>query len=111
MKMTVTTFLQNPNLLNKQIKKEIIGDKGKLLTENLKVIVNFYNSIPLSVNLPNQVICKIKETDVALKGQTVSSSYKPAILNNGLNIQVPPFIEAGDEIIVDTRNIEYVKKV
>ena len=104
-------FIEPKSFEQIEIKKEIIGDKGKLLTENLKVIVNFYNSIPLSVNLPNQVICKIKETDVALKGQTVSSSYKPAILNNGLNIQVPPFIEAGDEIIVDTRNIEYVKKV
>ena len=54
---------------------------------------------------------KIKSTDVALKGQTVSSSYKPATLSNGLNIQVPPFIEAGDEIILDTRKLEYVKKI
>ena len=55
--------------------------------------------------------CKIESTDAALKGQTVSSSYKPAILNNGLSIQVPPFIEAGDEIVVDTRNLEYIKKI
>ena len=55
--------------------------------------------------------CKIESTDAALKGQTVSSSYKPAILDNGLNIQVPPFIEADDEIVVDTRNLEYVKKI
>ena len=48
---------------------------------------------------------------MALKGQTVSSSYKPAVLNNGINIQVPPFIESGDEIILDTRNLEYVKKI
>ena len=61
--------------------------------------------------MPNQVICKVKTTDVALKGQTVSSSYKPATLDNGINIQVPPFIESEDEIIVDTRTIEYVKKV
>ena len=94
-----------------QINKDIIGDKGKLLTENLEVSVSFYNEKPISVDLPNQVNCKIKSTDVALKGQTVSSSYKPAILENGLNIQVPPFIEAGDEIVVDTRNLEYVKKI
>ena len=73
--------------------------------------VSFYNDSPISVDLPNQVQCKIKSTDAALKGQTVSSSYKPAILNNGLNIQVPPFIEAGDEIIIDTRNLEYIKKI
>ena len=94
-----------------EIKKDIIGDKGKLLTENLEVKVSFYNESPISVELPKQVTCKIKDTDVALKGQTVSSSYKPAILENGLNVQVPPFIESGDEIILDTRNLEYVKKI
>ena len=105
-------FFMEPKSFDQiEIKKSIIGEKGKLLTENLEVIVNFYNESPISVDLPNQVKCKIETTDVALKGQTVSSSYKPAILNNGLNIQVPPFIEAGDEVIVDTRNLEYVKKI
>ncbi len=94
-----------------EIKDEKVGEKGKLLTENLEVLINFYNENAISVNLPNQVTCKIETTDVALKGQTVSSSYKPAKLENGLNIQVPPFIESGDNIIVDTRNLEYVKKV
>ena len=82
-----------------------------MLTENLEVNISFYNDRPLTVDLPNQVTCKIESTDVALKGQTVSSSYKPATLDNGINIQVPPFIESGDEIIVDTRTIEYVKKI
>ena len=93
------------------IKKNIVGDKGKMLSENLEVIVSFYNENPLTLQLPNQVACTIETTDVALKGQTVSSSYKPAILDNGIKIQVPPFIESGDKIIVDTRTIEYVKKV
>ncbi len=104
-------FMEPKSFEQIEIKKDVLGEKGKLLTENLEVIVNFYNDSPISVDLPNQVKCKIETTDVALKGQTVSSSYKPAILNNGLNIQVPPFIEAGDEIIVDTRNLEYVKKI
>ena len=105
-------FFMNPKSFEQiEIKKDIIGNKGKLLSENLEVIVSFYNELPISVELPNQVVCKIKETDVALKGQTVSSSYKPAILENGLNVQVPPFIESGDEIILDTRNLEYVKKI
>ena len=65
----------------------------------------------MSINLPNQVNCKIESTDVALKGQTVSSSYKPATLDNGMNIQVPPFIESGATVVVDTRNLEYVKKI
>mgnify|MGYP001355035886 CR=1 FL=1 len=94
-----------------EIKKNIVGEKGKLLTENLEVSINFYNEIPLSVDLPNQVNCKIDTTEAALKGQTVSSSYKPAVLNNGLSVQVPPFIESGDEIIIDTRNLEYIKKI
>ena len=94
-----------------EIKKEIVGEKGKLMTENLEVLISFYNDSPISVELPNQVICKIETTDVALKGQTVSSSYKPATLDNGLNIQVPPFIESGDEVIIDTRTFEYIKKI
>ena len=93
------------------IKKEIIGEKGKLLTENLEVNISFYNENPLTIELPNQVTGTIESTDVALKGQTVSSSYKPAILNNGINIQVPPFIEGGDKIIIDTRTMEYIKKI
>ena len=93
------------------IKKETIGEKGKMLTENLEVSISFYNEKPLTVELPNQVTCTIDTTDVALKGQTVSSSYKPATLDNSVNIQVPPFIESGDKIIVDTRTMEYVKKI
>ena len=93
------------------IKKTIVGEKGKMLTENLQVSISFYNDEPLMVELPNQVTCTIETTDVALKGQTVSSSYKPAILDNGVNIQVPPFIESGDKIIVDTRTMEYIKKI
>jgi len=92
------------------IKKETVGKKGRMLTENLEVSISFYNEKPLAVELPNQVTCTIDTTDVALKGQTVSSSYKPATLDNGINIQVPPFIESGDKIIVDTRTIEYIKK-
>ena len=104
-------FMEPKSFEQIEIKKNVIGEKAKLLTENLDVTISFYNESPVSVDLPNQVKCKIETTDVALKGQTVSSSYKPAILNNGLNIQVPPFIETGDEIIVDTRNLEYVKKI
>ena len=103
--MDVKTFEQT------SIKKNIIGEKGKFLKENLEVTISFYNDNAISVELPNQVTCKIKTTDVALKGQTVSSSYKPATLENGLNIQVPPFIEAEDEVVVDTRNLEYIKKI
>ena len=104
-------FMEPKSFEQINIKKEIVGDKGKLLSENLDVSVSFYNDKAISIELPNQIICKIKTTDAALKGQTISSSYKPANLYNGLNIQVPPFIEPDDEIIVDTRNLEYVRKI
>ena len=104
-------FINPKSFEQVEITKETIGEKGKLLSENLEVMISFFNDNPISVALPNQINCKVETTDAALKGQTVSSSYKPAVLNNGLNIQFPPFIESGDEIIVDTRNLEYVKKI
>ena len=105
-------YFMNPKSFDQiDMKKNIVGKKGKMLTENLEVNINFYNEKPLSVELPNQVTCKVKTTDVALKGQTASSSYKPATLDNGINIQVPPFIESEDMIIIDTRTMEYVKKI
>ena len=104
-------FMEPKTFEQVEIKKEIVGEQGKLLTENLEVTVSFYNENPISIELPNQVTCKIETTDVALKGQTVSSSYKPATLENGLNIQVPPFINSGDEVIIDTRTFEYIKKI
>jgi elongation factor P len=105
-------FFMEPKTFEQiEIKKEIVGEQGKLLSENLAVTVSFFNENPISIELPNQVKCKIETTDVALKGQTVSSSYKPAKLDNGLSIQVPPFIESGDEVVIDTRNFEYVKKI
>ena len=104
-------FMEPKSFEQINLKKNIVGEKGRLLSENLEVTVNFHNNLPIFVDLPNQVKSKIKNTDAALKGQTVSSSYKPATLDNGLNIQVPPFIEVGDEVIVDTRNLEYIKKI
>ncbi len=105
-------FFMDPKTFEQiEIKKNIVGEKGKLLIENLQVSVSFYNDNAISIELPNQITCKISTTDAAVKGQTVSSSYKPALLDNGLKIQVPPFVEAGDKIILDTRTIEYVKKL
>ncbi len=105
-------YFMNPVSFDQiNLNKNIVGEKGKLLSENLEVTINFHNENPLNITLPNQIICKIESTDAALKGQTVSSSYKPAQLENGLNIQVPPFIESGDVIILDTRTMEYIKKV
>ncbi len=104
-------FIDKKTFEQINIKKDLVGKKGKLLTENLEIKISFYNEKPISVELPNQINCNIESADVSLKGQTVSSSYKPAILDNGVKIQVPPFVESGDKIVVDTRTIEYVKKI
>ena len=104
-------FINQKTFEQINIKKEIVGEKGSFLKEELEVKISFYENKAISIELPKQINCKIESTDAALKGQTVSSSYKPAILDNGIKIQVPPFIESEDEIIVDTRSIEYVKKV
>ena len=105
-------YFMNPKSFEQiNVNKTIVGEKGKMLTENLEVSINFHNENPLNITLPNQITCKVESTDAALKGQTVSSSYKPAKLDNGINIQVPPFIDSGDTIIIDTRTMEYVKKI
>ncbi len=105
-------YFMNPSSFEQvSLSKNVVGNKAKMLTENLEVSINFHNEKPLSILLPNQLTFVIETTDASLKGQTVSSSYKPAILKNGLNIQVPPFIESGDTVIIDTRTMEYVKKI
>ena len=104
-------FIEPKSFEQIELAKNLVGEKSKLLVENLEVTISFYNDKPVSLELPKNITCIIETTDAALKGQTISSSYKPAKLNNGLNIQVPPFIESGDEIIIDTRNLEYVKKI
>ena len=93
------------------LNNEMLGEKLKLLSENLKVTISFLDENPLSVELPTNIECEIQTTEGVVKGQTAASSYKTAKLKNGLSIMVPPFIEEGNKIILDTRSLEYVKKV
>jgi len=104
-------FMDQINFEQIAIKKSLLGEKNKLLKENMEVNVNFYDEQPLSVDLPSSVELKIETTDAAIKGQTASSSYKPATLENGINIMVPPFINSDDKILLDTRTLEYIKKI
>ncbi len=104
-------FINNKTFDQISLKKELMGEKTKFLNEGLEVIIGTYNDQPIKIDLPKQIECKIEITDAAIKGQTAASSYKPAMLENGVSVQVPPFIESGDVIVVDTRTIEYVKKV
>ncbi len=104
-------FINNKTFEQISLKQDLIGEKSKFLTEGLEVKLGIYNDMPIKIDLPNQIECKIETTDAVIKGQTAASSYKPALLENGINLQVPPFIESGDRIIVDTRSIEYIKKI
>ncbi len=104
-------FIDNKSFEQIILKKDLLGEKSKFLSEGLEVKIGIYNELPIKIELPKQIQCKIETTDAAIKGQTAASSYKPALLENGINVQVPPFIESGDDILVDTRTIEYIKKV
>ena len=104
-------FMDNKTFEQVEISKSITGEKYKLLKENLEVTISFMEEKPISVELPNNIECVIESTDAAIKNQTASSSYKPAILDCGIRIDVPPFIESGEKIIVDTLTLENVKRV
>ena len=104
-------FMDQTNFEQIEINKSLLGEKSKLLKENMEVSVQFYDDLALSVDLPSSIELKIESTDAAIKGQTASSSYKPAILDNGIKIMVPPFINQDDKILLDTRSLEYIKKL
>ena len=104
-------FMDQTNFEQIQINKSLLGEKSKLLKENMEVNVQFHDDQALSIDLPSSVELKIKSTDAAIKRQTTSSSYKPATLENGIKIMGPPFINSDDKIILDTRTLEYIKKI
>ena len=104
-------FMEPESFEQISLKKELLGEKLNLLSENLKVTISFLDEKPLTIELPNNIECTIETTEGIVKGQTAASSYKPAKLNNGIDLMVPPFIEEGDKIILDSRTLEYVKKI
>ena len=104
-------FMNNESFEQVEISKNITGEQYKLLKENLEVTISFMEDKPISVELPNNIECTIQSTDAAIKNQTASSSYKPAILDCGIKVNVPPFVDSGEKIVIDTRTLEYVKRV
>jgi elongation factor P len=103
--MNATTYEQI------ELNKEFAGDKLVLLSENDEVIIEMYNERPLGIQLPKTLSFVVKETEAVVKGQTAASSNKPAILENGLRVMVPPFIEQGEKIIINTGDQSYLKRV
>ena len=103
-------FMDNETYEQIHLNKENLGDSLPFLQENMVVKIESYEGEPLSVTLPETVVMEISETEPVVKGQTASSSYKPAILTNGVRVMVPPFIDAGTKIVVNTSDATYVER-
>jgi elongation factor P len=103
-------FMDNKSFDQINVPKEIIGDDENLLKENMEVTIEFYEEKPLIVTMPKSADYEVLETEAVVKGQTVSSSYKPAIIQNNVKILVPPFINQGDIVSIDCHSREYIKK-
>ena len=103
-------FMDTESYEQLELQKDFVGDRAAFLQDGMMVTVQLYNERPIGVSLPDQVTLAITEADPVVKGQTAASSYKPAILENGIRVLVPPFISAGERIIVDTNEITYVRR-
>lgn len=102
--MDMQTYDQVP------IHKDIMGDSAQWLLPNISVITEIYNGTIVNVNLPDTLVMEVIETDPAIKGQTATNQYKQAVLDNGVKVQVPPFITKGEKIRVDTRDGKYMER-
>lgn len=93
-----------------ELPKFLLEDRIAMLQEGMVLKVNFYQERPLSITLPDTIICTVEEAEPVIKGQTATSSYKPAVLDNGLKVMVPPFIDTGTKIVIRTEDCTYVER-
>ena len=103
-------FMNNDTFEQLSINVDMIGDQSAFLQDGMNVIINIYNDKPVSVIMPDSCIEEIIEADAVIKGQTVSSSFKPAILKNGVKVMVPGHIEVGTKIVVRPSDCSYIEK-
>lgn len=103
-------FMDKESYEQLEIPTEFVGERAAFLQDGMTVTVESYEGKPLGVSLPDQVTLAIAEADPVVKGQTAASSYKPALLENGVRVMVPPFITAGEKVIVDTNELTYVRR-
>lgn len=101
------TFMEGTTYEQISLSAEDLGDDTVFLQDGMEVRIEFHEETPLGVALPEKVTLEVTETEPVVKGQTVSSSYKPATLENGLRVGVPPFVKQGDKIVVTTAEREY----
>lgn len=93
-----------------ELQKDFVGERAAFLQDGMKVTVQLYGDKPIGISLPDYVTLTITEADPVVKGQTAASSYKPAILENGIRVLVPPFVDAGERIVVDTNELTYMRR-
>ncbi len=103
-------FMDQESYEQINISKDILGERAPLLQDGMKVIISFIEGKAISVQLPKNATCKIEETEPVVKGQTATGSFKPAILDNGIRVMVPQFIDAGDEIVISTDDLTYIER-
>ena len=104
------TFMDIENYEQIELQREFVGERAQFLQDGMKVLVQTYEGKPIGIQLPAQVTLQVVEADPVLRGGTAAPSYKGAVLENGLKIQVPPFIEAGSKIVVSTEDGSYVRR-
>jgi elongation factor P len=93
-----------------ELHSDFVGDRAAFLQESMEVVVESHEGRPIGISMPDQVTLEVTETEPTIKGQTASSSYKPAVMNNGVRVMVPPFITTGEKIVVDTNELTYVRR-
>ena len=103
-------FMNSENYEQIELNEDFVGERANFLQDGMTVTVEFHEETPIGVNLPDQVTLCIAETEPTVKGQTAASSYKPAVLENGVRVMVPPFISEGEKIIVDTVEVAYLRR-
>lgn len=103
-------FMDNESFEQIQMDKTLLGERIAFLQEGMTVHMELYEGTPINVALPDTVVLEIKDTEAVVKGQTASSSYKPAIMENGLRVMVPPYIGAGEKIVVKTEDLSFVER-
>jgi elongation factor P len=103
-------FMETETYEQIELLKEFVGERAAFLKEGMMVTVNSYEGKPIGISIPDHVTLQVVEADPVVKGQTATSSYKPAVLENGVRILVPPFVAAGERVVVDTNEATYVKR-
>ena len=103
-------FMDNESYEQLELAKDFVGERAAFLQDGMMVTVDMYEEKPIGISLPDQVVLEVVETEPVVKGQTVSSSYKPSKLENGVRCMVPPFVSVGEKIIVDTSEITYLRR-